>query len=1164
MTARVVVLCGPAHSGKTEQLLARYRMALAQEPPGSLLWLTPTWRAAAELRLRLFDGRFVGCFAPRVMTFEKFAEDVLRAAAAPLRALGRLMKRELLRQIIGEQFSKGRLKHFQSIVATGGLVDQVCEFISELKRSEIWPADFHRACTARGVGDKDVELFEIYDAYQQALEEHDLFDQEGRFWSARDELQKAEGGRRRAEGGEDISDRLPTVHCPLPTSPSALRLPPSAFPKLVVIDGFADFTRTQHEIIEILAKKAAEIIVTLPLEPEPRRTDLFAKSLGTLGELRRRHGDALLVEQLPPSPRSDWPAIGHLERTLFANPRRQEARDEGPEIDISAASAARRPPPSALGIEILAAARQVGEIELIGARIKRLLVDGPARPGEIALVFRAPQVVGELVAEVFGRLGIPVTFESGQSLDRAPALRALTALLQLDLDDWPFDQLLSVAGNNYLWPDDAGNLDRRMAAHVERTIRELQIPHGRQRLIEQLNSPEDDSPRRSAARKATLIVVNRLADALDALPQRATLPQWANAWQRLASQTGLRAAIDTGDEPGSLEGGTPDTSSSRACSRLMEVLAAGDTLAAWLHRSPPELDRRAALEALLDILRSERVAHVGDESGFVRVLSAASVRSLRIPYLFLAGLSEKAFPPPDRDDRLYGEAEYVRLIEAGLPLVARAERTQEEMLLFYEVITRATRRLYLSYPALDESAQPLLPSPFLDEVEQAFGSGRIPRTERTDLSPIPPDDQPLSEAEFRIKAVATALEGNVALLAGLMARDEGKAEGGGRKAEGEPSIHQSSFINHHFPCPLAPGLEMIYLRQDRHRFGPAEGVLEGAAAHDYLSARFPETHVFAATELERYAACPFRFFLERVLNVEPVEDLALEFDVLERGRLVHDVLARFHRRVNDRLGRPGSPLKLDAAEFDAMLAAAIAESLPPEPTNPVQAALREVDRRLIVEWLSQYRQQLQKYDDLWQDFDRPMSPELFEVSFGRGDQPPPSVDVPLEFVRDGQVVRISGRIDRVDTGTVARTTVCNVLDYKTGRSIRLSPESIQAGITLQLPLYALAAGELLLIDRNACPFQAGYWYVREGGFKPRQALRMYRRDDGRLELEKDWEEIRDGLGDTVVMLVRAIRRGQFPVCSADEHCTGRCPYRTICRINQVRSLEKICQPTAAE
>ena len=75
---------------------------------------------------------------------------------------------------------------------------------------------------------------------------------------------------------------------------------------------------------------------------------------------------------------------------------------------------------------------------------------------------------------------------------------------------------------------------------------------------------------------------------------------------------------------------------------------------------------------------------------------------------------------------------------------------------------------------------------------------------------------------------------------------------------------------------------------------------------------------------------------------------------------------------------------------------------------------------------------------------------------------------------------------------------------------------------------------------------------------------MYRNDDGRIELEPTWEELRVGLGDTVVMLARAMRHGQFPVYSADPRCTGRCPYKTVCRINQVRSLEKTCQPTPSK
>ncbi len=404
MPAQITILCGPAGSGKTEQLLARYREALRQRPPGATLWLAPNWRVAADVRDRLLRGTLAGCFAPGVMTFAQYAQSVLRAVRVPIRPVNLLMKRELIRQLIASQSSAGRLRHFQSIAKTPGLVDLVCEFIGELKRLEIWPEEFRRACQERGgLAEKDRELADIYDAYQQALREHGLFDAEGRFWSARDVLQKSSG--------------------------NAADLHPSSFilhSSLVVADGFTDFTRTQHEILEVLSARGAEMFITLPLEAEPQRADLFAKPLDTLDKLLRRHPGAA-VEQLPRPPAADWPALDRLERTLFENPRtmarlaaadhRVAAARDGSGADVP--SAAKR----SLGIEILAAARQIGEIEMIAARVKRLLSDGQARPGEIAVVFRSPQQAGGLVQEVFGRLGIPATFEAGETLDRSPALR---------------------------------------------------------------------------------------------------------------------------------------------------------------------------------------------------------------------------------------------------------------------------------------------------------------------------------------------------------------------------------------------------------------------------------------------------------------------------------------------------------------------------------------------------------------------------------------------------------------------------------------------------------------------------------------------------------------------------------------------------------------------
>ena len=1120
MTAKVDLIAGPPHSGKTERLLVRYRELLAKNTLSAAgsggrcaagsggrcatLWLTPTWRAKAELCDRLLRGPCVGCFSPGVMTFEGFAETVLQSAPKPIRPMGRLMKRQLVRRLIEEQLAAGRLKHFRAIARTGGLVELICEFISELKRLEIWPEHFLEACRARGITDKDTELLEIYDEYQRRLREHQLYDPEGRFWSARDLLSKT-------------TDESSTKH-------------PLENLRLVVADGFTDFTRTQHEILQILAEWTDELTVTLPLEPDSKRRDLFAKSTATLAELRRRHPQ-LDVQWRPRAARPDWPAMAHLEKHVFADPRQQREATE------------------TSGLEILAAARERGEAELIGSRIKRLLTEGDPNsggkavsPSEIAVVFRSAQDADSPIAEVLNELGVPFALETGQTLARSPALAALVALLRLDTEDWAPGDLLGVLRSNYFRPDWPEWCHDETAAQSERIIRRLRIARGRKHLfvaLEAVTQPErrrGDKPHGSLER-----TLRRLAAALDDLPQQASSGQWAAAWQRLARETGLLAVAEE-ELPERLQVGLSDR---QAWARMIDAMNSADTLADWLESQPPELDRREALSALQDVLTTERVGFGGDESGRVRVLSAASVRTLRVPYLFLAGLSERAFPPPDRQDPLYSEAESQQLIEEGLPLVARSERNRAEMLLFYEVITRATCRLWLSYPALDESAQPLLPSPFLEEVEQAFGTAGIPRIEWTDLSPVPAGDDPLCETEFRIMAASTAMAGNVALLAGLIGHDRQRVVADGDSA----------------PCPaenLLAGLQLTHLRRDREHFSPAEGILPGKDVQRDLVARFSAERTYSATELEQYAACPYRFYMDRVLKIEPIEELTLSVDHAQRGRLAHDVLAALHRRINGSLGRAASPLEADTEEYNRLLDEALEEVLPPGGAAGFRAALREIDRRWTMQWIGDYLEQHGRYDKLWQQCDAPLTPEFFEVSFGRpseeGEQlDPPSTGRPLELPTAGHPIRLAGRVDRIDTGSMAGRTVFNVIDYKTGGPKTFKLESVVRGTMLQLPVYALAVARLLLDDRKAVPWQIGYWYVRQRGFAGKP---LHARDGDDLVPESLWSEICEALPETIGGLLDGIRRGQFAVFSQDQYCTGYCPFATVCRIHQIRALGK--------
>jgi ATP-dependent helicase/nuclease subunit B len=613
-------------------LLDRYRVALGNCPPGSTLWLAPTSRAAADIQDRLLAADLRACFSPGVTTFARFANSILAKSHQAMRPVTALMKRQLIRQLLEEQRQTGRLQHFGPISSTAGLLDLLCDFIRQMKRLEIWPEKFDQSCHQRGVGEKDRELISVYQTYQQRLVTHHLYDSEGLAWSARD----------------------------------LLRQQPTRY-ELVVADGFSDFTQTEHDMLQTLAEHAEETWMSLPLDAgktEPSsivqgafwdvpangdrlpffvggREDLFQKPLRTRDELRRRHPN--LREETAARPGIPaWPALSHLERTIFSNPRGM------------------KPAPETAGLEIMACGRQIDEVETIGRRIKRLLIHGHAEPGQIAVAFRRVQPLAGLVREVFQRLGIPFYLENVEPLGSSPPIAMLLRLLELDAEDWPMHNLLAVLGNNYFSPDWA-EWDDLAAGPIERTIRGLQIPRGRDRLLERVASAGwvnriDDPPTKTNnnGESATYHLVRGLADELDKLPKLETLAAHASAWNELADRVGIFRAM-RGDAERS------------AWELLREALGEGERLAEWLGQDAPRLDRAQAREALVDIINSQTMRSADDESGRVRVLSAASVRHLKVPYLFLAGLSERAFPAAESDDGVYSHAERQRLIEAGLP-----------------------------------------------------------------------------------------------------------------------------------------------------------------------------------------------------------------------------------------------------------------------------------------------------------------------------------------------------------------------------------------------------------------------------------------------------------------------------------------------------------------
>ena len=880
----------------------------------------------------------------------------------------------------------------------------------------------------------------------------------------------------------------------------------------VVVYGFGDFTVAQLDILRLLSERCEKMQISLTADGETSDDDtgvgrgmLFSRSkktyeqlLRVLPKLTKEHTTSAQPSQ---SVWQNWkPSFRHAEQQLFG------------EVECKAAPT---------GIEIVGAAGQRQELEWVAAKIKEKLYSGEAQPEEIAIVARNLGSLAPKIADVLENHGIPHWLETRPRLSGGALSRVLQGLLRLKLEDWPFRLILELTGNRTI---SIFNQPAEMRPRdcLEEAIRNAQIPSGSKRLIDQLErwskpaSQEKADPAKRVAVARDLLQM--LAARLDELPRSAEIERWAEHLETLLTELGV---LD-------------DPRLTLQWKILASELAALHLTQRWACQQNQSIDLRQSARLIRLIADQTPVPASGNAVGRVRVLTTESARHLTVPHLYLIDCNEQAF-------------------SSGHPvgqLDATGQRSAEEVLsdqgemmyLFYTLISRATESLTISYPALDEKGQPLTPSPMLDELKKCFQPQEIPTVLQSPGLQVSEPTDCWSRSARRIQSVREAQRDSPELLAGL--------------------VNESSATGR----TILAGINAIASRSQWEDFGKYEGLLTSPAAQADLARRFDSEHLWSPSQLEGYANCPFRFFSSHLLALSPPKDIAVANDLGRRGSILHQVLAEVHQKLSSQALEvdDDEPTREALAERFRQV---LSEEVAAHPLSGLDESLREIERREIEGWAIQYADQEIQYRQKWQEIDRPPRPTYFEVRFGpevRGSADetasPLSTKIPFELDLGNQQIRITGQIDRIDVGRIGNLTVFNVIDYKSGnKEISFKPEHLAAGKQVQLPLYALAAEELLLSGEKAQALAAGYWSIQNKGFE-KGAIHLKSPDGNGLQPSEEWGQLRQQLVETLGNLVEGVQSGHFPVFNSDENCTRGCPYRTICRVGQIRALEKQWPP----
>lgn len=1092
--AQVTLLYGPAGTGKTQAVLQRYRRKVEADGTSRVLLLLPHPRALERARrILLAEGCPVGLFNPLIMTFPELASRLLDENGETATETAPVLQRLLLREAVTRVRTQMGLTHLEQVADFDGLVDALAEFIDELKRGAIDAESFAQGLKEAGFEtDREADLCAIYSNYQALLHQLQFFDPAGRFWWARDVLRS---GRR--QPFEEV--------------------------ELLLVDGFDDFTPTQLEVLRLLAEHVQEVVFTLCMEMDEGRSELFHVSRETLAHLQDVFGHVELVPVGFDS--ADASPLGRVRFELFS-----ETAQAGPAEGQ---------------VRVIEAPGRAREVREIAREIKQLLLD-EYKPDDIVVIFRSLTQYVPLLRAVFEEFGIPLYVASPECLDRLPLGQMVLLMVRLVVEDFPRELMISFLRSGFVSLEGyekeiVDDLDRfaRAAGVIrgaDQWTQRLQAHRQRLEYLRTVEAGEDPDLAMAPAAQAAMDLsrldqcidlVHRTLRQLAKLGQPQSLRQFVETLQRLMLHFGL----------GRLHESVADTQSEQSLSRLRrrDILALDAILEAldWIAFTAQQFSSAAGklspaefLSILDDTFRTAEVTPDGRSEGKVYALEAHDARQLRFRAVFIGGLVEGEFPRQRHEGLFYRDDERRALADSGLKLQQRLQRQAEEMYLFYQAATRATERLYLTYPTMDEQGREVLRSCYVDDATALFGGEggvQVRRIRPSDVS------VPVEESFTRRELL------------------EATWEGLWRRGRTEPAndilvaAYNTLLAQPYTPISAAAWGAYIETRRDsKEPFDEYDGVISAPPLLRRLSDRFGPDHRFSASGLSDYGSCPFGYFARRVLGLEALEEPLEEVEARDRGRLYHEVLRRFFERINKETG--------SAAITEAKL----------ERVKPImEAVVQEVFDEAVQRAVATSRTLLELERDecllsmerfLKQEADRfaEHQPTMFEVMFGMA---PP--DQPLQLGSGGERVLLRGKIDRIDVlADLGRPSERNepdlliaVMDYKTGKAA--SKRDIQMGTDLQLPLYALAAENVVYAGRSALCCRWTYRHIR----RPLELNGDVRKEDEIAQLkEQAVKHAKEYAG--------LIRSGKFPVAPKADRC-GSCDFKGMCRYEESRTRKKL-------
>ncbi|MEY8764101.1 MULTISPECIES: helicase-exonuclease AddAB subunit AddB [Clostridium] len=776
----------------------------------------------------------------------------------------------------------------------------------------------------------------------------------------------------------------------------------------VWVDEFFNFTPQEYEVLKKIMNKAYRVNITLCMEGREgygtsESMDLFfptritEKKLLQIAEDNNIHYDKPVVLNCSPCYRfKKSPELQHLQGFLFSYPRKPYCR---PVKDIG----------------IYRALNQYAEIEHVARDIVKACRDKDLRFRDIAVVTGDLDGYESLIKAVFNEYDIPYFIDKKREIVNNPVIVLIISAVEILSKNWSYESVFRYLKTGILNIefDEIDMLENYVLANGIRGKRWTQPEpwdFKMSRGISKEDIPEDETE-----------YLNRINSIRDKVREPILKLSAAIKGRKKGTQIcqGLYDFLCDLGVPEKIKGLIEEFRSSSKLDKANEYSQIWDIVMDVLDqivesRGDETFGMKAFNEMLVNSFLQYKIGVIPPSLDQVLVSSVTRLRSHDIRALYIVGVNDGIFPAAIVSDGIFTDDDRDVLREKGLELKENTRtRALEEQFLVYVTLTVEDKYLKLSYSMSDSEGKAKRPSIVISMIKKLFPGLQ----EKSDVMDTAGDGESM-ESISTPKATFNELILNM-----------------------RRNIGNTDSIN-----PIWMDVYSWY-KGDSRWSEKLKSVLSGFSYNNKMEIAdtgkvrklYGRHLTVSVSRLEKYAQCPFAYFVQYGLNVR--ERKMYDFSPPDLGSFMHKMIEKFSIALKEKeLTWKDIDEKWCRENIECIIDGTL-ENMPGSILNSSRKYKHLTDRikRILTRSLWLITEHMKKGE---------FEPRAYELSFGYGgDFPPISIEL-----HSGEKVNLVGRADRVDAMEKNGETYLRIIDYKSGtKEFKLS--DIYYGFQMQLLIY---------------------------------------------------------------------------------------------------------------